>query len=179
MQPVSSAGASFWSDSANGKFQGAIAPTTPTGCRRTSSRLRSPSRSCSHGKVAAWAACQSRIRRAASGCHSAIARGDPTSSVIVRANSCGRSPISSAARASTAARSSGVAADHGAEGRTRGPDRAVDVLRAREVRLTDRRFGRRVDDVDDAAAGGRGPGAVDVRTGQDGGHRGTSSSKPS
>ena len=61
----------------------------------------------------------------------------------------------------------------------RGPDRAVDVLRAREVHLGDRLFGGRVDDVDDAAAGGRGPGAVDVRTGQHGSHCETSRAKPS
>ena len=53
-------GASFGNDSASGKFQGTIAPTTPTGWRRTSNGPRMPARSSSQGKLDACAACQSR-----------------------------------------------------------------------------------------------------------------------
>ena len=46
---MSSAGAIFGNDSASGKFHGTMAPTTPTGRRRTSIGPRMPSRSSSHG----------------------------------------------------------------------------------------------------------------------------------
>ena len=112
-QPVSSAGASFGNESASGKFHGTMAPTTPTGPRRTSIGPRMPSRSSSHAKVSACAACQSRYSLAATGCQAARACGEPTSSVIVRAKASARSAISSPARIMVAARSAGVDAAHG------------------------------------------------------------------
>ena len=61
VQPASSAGASFGNDSPSGKFHGTMAPTTPTGGRRTSSGPWTPSRSSSHGKVDARGRVASRL----------------------------------------------------------------------------------------------------------------------
>ncbi len=111
--PVASDGASFQAVVVNGKFQGTIAATTPSGRRCTSARL-----SAGVGEISSYtlsmASPLQRIVRTAEGTSIPVvsAIGLPTSRDSSRAISSSWSSINSAQRTSTILRSTGAIADH-------------------------------------------------------------------
>ena len=111
--PKASAGATFQAGMAMGKFQGVIAPTTPSGSRVTSTQVpgRAPGNASPASRTASPAKkCRTCAARATSA--SASASGLPSS----RASRCPSSPrrpsISFAAARSTSPRRAGTSRDH-------------------------------------------------------------------
>ena len=95
-QPAAMAGATLWATRFNGKLNGLIAPTTPTGTRRTNPSLPTPASLASIGiispvSVRATAAENWNVLTARAASTRAVLIGLAASTAIVRANSSWRS----------------------------------------------------------------------------------------
>ena len=126
-QPAAIAGASLCATRFSGKLNGLIAPTTPTGTRRTKPSLPSPASLASSGTISpvsvrATAAANWNVLTARSASTRAVFMGFAASTAMVRAKSSWRSASSSAARSRISARRHGgerLAAQHRRRGRDR------------------------------------------------------------
>ena len=107
--PAAIAGASLCATRFNGKLNGLMAPTTPTGTRRVKPSLPSPTSAASSGTISpasrrASVAANVNVDTARLASTRAVLIGLAASSAMMRANSSVRSPSSRAARSRISAR---------------------------------------------------------------------------